>query len=134
MTMEELTVTAAIIEKDGKYLITQRPDDGRSNAGRWEFPGGTVEPDEDLEGNLKKEMFEEAGMNVKVGDRFEKSAHVYGKTRHVELVAFHCKYVSGDIQKKDILDFAWVTPQEMDKYDITEADLPFVEKLKTLEK
>ena len=41
--LKPILVTCAIIKKEDKYLITQRPDDGRSNGGRWEFPGGTLD-------------------------------------------------------------------------------------------
>jgi 8-oxo-dGTP diphosphatase len=122
-------VTCAIVEKDGKFLVTQRPDDGRSNAGRWEFPGGTLEWGEDPRTSLKREIQEEMGIDVNVGEIFEISTNVYGEKKHVILLGFHCKYESGEIEKKDIADFKWVSPDEMKEMDITEADLPFIEKL-----
>ncbi|MBR9692391.1 (deoxy)nucleoside triphosphate pyrophosphohydrolase [Candidatus Woesearchaeota archaeon] len=124
-----ILVTAAIIEKDGTYLITQRLDK-QHNCGRWEFPGGKVEFGEDPRSCLEREIEEELKIKVRAGALFEYSSHVYDEKKHIILLGIHCDYVSGEIQKHDIADFAWVTPAKMAKYDITEADLPFVEKLK----
>jgi 8-oxo-dGTP diphosphatase len=130
MTKKQLLVTAAIIEKDNKFLITKRPI-SKHNGGRWEFPGGKVEFGEDLRTCLEREIKEELGIEIKADEIFEYSSFVYEEKRHVVLVAFHCKYLSGKIQKHDIDDYAWVSPKEMDDYDITEADIDFVEKLKS---
>ncbi len=125
-----ILVTAAIIERDGKYLITQRTKDNRHGAGRWEFPGGKKEEGEDECACLEREIKEELGLTVKAGEHFLTSEHVYADTKkHVKLMGYHCTIISGEIEHHDIEDHAWVTPQEMKDYDITEADLPFVEKL-----
>ncbi len=122
-------VTCAIIEDDGKYLITQRPE-GSHNGLRWEFPGGTIKPGEDPRKCLKREIKEEMDLEVRVGDIFEISSNVYDKIKHVVLLGFHCYYVSGKIKKKDVNDYRWVTLKEMEKFDITEADIPLIEALK----
>ncbi len=124
-----ILVTAAIIQDNGKYLITQRPANSSHGAKRWEFPGGKVDFGEDLKECLKREIYEELGIKISVGDFFGYSSHVYGDEKHVILFGFHCKCISGKLQKHGIEDYAWVAPEEMCNYDITEADLPFVEKL-----
>jgi len=125
-----ILVTAAIIQDNGKYLVTQRPANSSSRAKRWEFPGGKVDFGEDPKECLKREIYEELGIEILVGDLFGYSSHVYSDEKHVILFGFHCKYVSGKIRKHGIENYAWVTPEEMSNYDITEADLPFVKKLK----
>jgi 8-oxo-dGTP diphosphatase len=60
------TVTAAIVEKDGKILVARRKADDRQ-AGKWEFPGGTLESDETPQECLQREMQEEFGIRVSVG-------------------------------------------------------------------
>lgn len=128
--MKPILVTAAIIEKDGKFLLTQRPA-GKLNGDRWEFPGGKVEYGEDLRDCLEREIMEELGITIKAKEIMDYSSHVYPDTKfHIVLFGIHCTFLSGEIQKHEISDYAWVTPKEMDKYDITEADLPFVKKLK----
>ncbi|MFC1723688.1 (deoxy)nucleoside triphosphate pyrophosphohydrolase [Nanoarchaeota archaeon] len=128
----QILVTAALIERDGHYLITQRPDDGRHNANRWEFPGGKVDFGEDPRACLKREIEEELNIKVSVHDIFEVSSHVYDNEKHVILMAFSCKYKEGTIQNLDIKAHAWVKSHEFQNYDICEADLPFIDKLKSL--
>ena len=73
---------------------------------------------------------EELGIKVEAEEILEYSSHVYSEEKHIVLLGFRCKFISGKIKKKEINDFAWVLLDEMQKYDITEADLPFIEKLK----
>ena len=94
-------VTAAIIEDNGKYLITQRSQE-KHLGGRWEFPGGTVEFGEDLRSCLEREIDEELGIKIQAEEPFEYSSHVYDEHKQVVLLGFHCVFLSGDIQKKDI--------------------------------
>jgi 8-oxo-dGTP diphosphatase len=124
-----ILVTAAIIEDKGKFLITQRQK-GTHNELRWEFPGGKLDFGEDPRECLEREISEELGIKIKAEEILEYSSYVYGGEKHIVLLGFRCTLVSGEIQKIKINDFAWVTPQEMSEYDITEADLPFVKKLK----
>lgn len=124
-----MLVTAAIIEKDGKYLFTQRPEDGRHLGGSWEFPGGKVDFGEDPRQGLEREIEEELGIKIKAGEIFECSSRVYDGKKHVVLLGFHCKYISGEIKNKDIQDHTWLIPGEMWDYKICEADSPFIEKL-----
>ena len=120
-------VVAAIIEKDGKYLLAQRPS-GTHQGLRWEFPGGKVRFGEDPRECLRREIKEELGINIKVREIFECSSYVY-EEKHIVLLGFLCAIVSGKVEKKEIKDFRWLTPDEMSDYDIVEADIPFVKKL-----
>lgn len=124
-----ILVTAAIIEKNSKYLITQRPKD-KHNGLRWEFPGGKINFGEDPRECLEREIKEELGIKIKAEEIVEYSSHVYGEEKHIILIAFKCKFISGEIKKIEINDYAWVSLKDMKNYDITEADLPFIEKLK----
>ncbi len=126
-----ILVTAAIIENDKKFLITQRKANSH-NGNRWEFPGGKVDFKEDPRVGLVREIEEELGIDIKAEDLLEYSSHVYGGKKHIVLLGIHCKFILGEIEKKDIQDFRWVTLEEMNSYDITEADLPFIEKLRKI--
>jgi 8-oxo-dGTP diphosphatase len=124
-----ILVCAAIIEDKNKFLIAKRPLD-KHNGGRWEFPGGKVEFGEDPRKALEREIFEELGVLVKAEGLLEYSSHVYSGEKHVILLGIHCSFIKGKVKKKEIADFKWVSLDEMNKYDITEADLPFIVKLK----
>lgn len=69
-------------------------------------------------------------IEIEVGEIFEISTDFYHGVKHVILLGFHCKYLKVEIEKKDISDFKWVSREEMKNFDITEADLPLIEKLK----
>jgi len=126
-------VTCAIIENPtqrGKYLITQRPGDTHL-ALKWEFPGGKPEEGEDSQQALEREMLEETGIKVKAIRSLGTNPHSY-EDRNIVLEAWICDFISGEIQKLGINDYAWKTPEEMRDYDMAEADLPFVEKLRQI--
>ena len=125
----QLLVTAAIVQnQNGEYLLTQRPLD-KHNGGRWEFPGGKVDFGEDLRECLKREIDEELGVSIKVGEPVEYSSHVYDNEKHVVLLGFKCTFIEGTIKHKEIKDHAWVRASDFNKFDITEADIPFLDKL-----
>jgi len=128
-----ILVTAAIIKNKNKYLITQRQKD-KHNGLRWEFPGGKLNFGEDPRQCLEREIQEELGIKIKAEEILEYSSHIYNNEKHIVLLAFICEFISGEIEKKEINDFTWISLEEMKKYDITEADLPFIERLKRMSK
>ena len=68
--MNVIEVAAGLVFRDGKLLITQRPAGGHL-AGLWEFPGGKREPDESFEDCLRRELMEELGIEVEIGEQIE---------------------------------------------------------------
>jgi len=124
-----IRVTAGIIPREeGKYLIAQRKGEPLVLDGKWEFPGGKIRPGETLKECLRRELREEHGVEVVVGDFFDKSIHPY-PFGTVELSAFWVKHISGEFESRVHYETREVYPLEMRKYDIAPADLPFVEKL-----
>jgi 8-oxo-dGTP diphosphatase len=85
---EPVVVTAAVIERDGAYLVTRRLD-GTHLAGFWEFPGGKCEPGETLTSCLAREIAEELGCEVEIADTILSVTHEY-EDRAVELHFFRC--------------------------------------------
>jgi mutator protein MutT len=83
-------IAAAIIEKDGKILIAQRT---KKDAlfGKWEFPGGKVEPGETLQACLKRELFDELGIDAEIGEYFCTSTLVHKDI--VILICAHSKFL-----------------------------------------
>jgi len=70
------------------------------------------------------------GIKIKAKEIIDYSSHVYNEEKHIILIAFICEYLSGEIKKIEINDYTWLSLNEMKDYDITEADLSFIEKLK----
>jgi 8-oxo-dGTP diphosphatase len=116
-----IRVVAAVIESDGKYLITQR----RSTAvlpGLWEFPGGKVEAGESDENALKRELRERVGVDVEVKGRMAQRLHHYDGYS-VELNLYQTSILRGQEPKGlRVADVRWVASAEFEKYPFPAAD------------
>ena len=128
---DPIKVTAAILEKDGRLIIAQRKSKDHL-AGKWEFPGGKIEPGETPEECLARELNEEFNITVSVGDFLGSNIHHYDHIS-IELMAFRTIWVSGEINSTDHKDYKWVTIDELDQFDFAPADRPFVEQLRRSE-
>lgn len=120
-------VTAAFLEKDGKILIAQRKA-GDKLAGKWEFPGGKLEPGETPEQCLKRELMEEFGVETRIGEFICSSSFEY-KHLPIELLVYRAYHVEGEFQLRDHDQLAWVSLGELKAYDFSSADIPVVEHL-----
>lgn len=116
--MHFVPVTAAI-EKDGKFLLVKRSEKESNYPGKWLFPGGKVEKQEDALQGLLREIKEETGLEVE-----DKAAMIrtYWFTRSDGNNSlgfnFVLKWKSGDVVLgEDLEDFAWVAPEDVGKYD-----------------
>lgn len=121
------TVTAAVLQQDGKILIAQRPQDGLLG-GLWEFPGGKQEPGETLEACLSREISEELDVEIKVGALFGTYQHAYTHFR-ITLHAFHCQITGGKLQPTEHSDVQWVTPAMMNDFPMGKIDREIAERL-----
>ncbi len=124
-------VTAAIIRKRGKILITKRPSEGLLG-GMWEFPGGKQEPGETLEACARREIREELGIEIAVQDQLAKVNHAYSHFR-ITLHAFNCTHVAGRVRKLGVADYKWVRPEALHEYAFPKADRVIIELLETEE-
>lgn len=120
-------VTAAIILKDDKILIAQRAP-GQNQAGKWELPGGKIEPGETLQECLKREIKEEFEVDIEVLDFFGESIYTYSSGT-IKLMAFWCRWLNGDFILKVHSRICWVCKDELKLYDFAPADIPLMEKL-----
>ena len=124
--VKEITVTCAIIEKDGKYLIAKRK--GEHFAGLWEFPGGTVEIGETPEQCLERELKEELGIEAKVRGFFEEGFFEDDELK-ISLLGYRADHMSGEIKLNYHQEARWVAPNEFVRYNFAPADLPIVREL-----
>ena len=125
--MEAIEVVAAVIERDGKLLITRRPE-GSHLSGLWEFPGGKPQPGETFEQALRREIAEELGAEVSVGERIETIEWQYPDKR-VRLVFFRCD-VRGEPRPLEGQEMAWVTPADLARYEFPPADATLIQRLR----
>ena len=115
-------VTAAVIEKEGKVLLAQR-EQGDRLAGKWEFPGGKIEKGETPKDCLAREIREELGIEVRVGEFICSSRFDYDHAS-VEVLAYRCKWVGGELQQNAHQALQWVVPEALVEIDLAEADRP----------
>jgi 8-oxo-dGTP diphosphatase len=118
------SVTAAIIEEGGRVLIARRKKGDRCE-GRWEFPGGKVEPGETPEESLKRELREEMGIDVTVGEQLCVCPFRAGESL-MELLVYRTRIVNGKVVCNDHDEVRWVEPGELGRYDLTDPDRRFV--------
>jgi len=127
MTRKVIPVVAAVIERDGNYLITQR----RKTAVlplMWEFPGGRCETGESHTEALKREIIERLGTQVEVGQLISFVSHPY-ELYTVDLYLYQCQLLSEDMERRAVNDFRWVKSSEFDDYTFTPADQASMNKL-----
>jgi 8-oxo-dGTP diphosphatase len=123
----KIRVVGAMIEEEGRYLITQRPP-AASLPLLWEFPGGRVEPGESDEAALARELAEEMGIAVRVGERVIHVEHAYA-AYDIDFCVYRCQLRMGPIRHLRVHDHRWVRPEELDHYDFPAADEKTVAKL-----
>jgi 8-oxo-dGTP diphosphatase len=117
---KRVRVVAAMIEQDGRYLITQRRPEARLPL-LWEFPGGKVEEGESDEVALARELREEMEIEVRVQERAMGTLHSY-ESYDIDFNVYKCALVSGSIQHKRVHDHRWVRVSELDHYDFPPPD------------
>jgi 8-oxo-dGTP diphosphatase len=122
-----IRVVAAVLEREGRYLITQR----RASAVLpllWEFPGGRVESAETDASALKRELFHRLGVTIEPGQLISFVTHPYEKYA-VDLFLYECELTGGEPRPLNVADFRWVRSAEFDRYPFTPADELSMSKL-----
>jgi 8-oxo-dGTP diphosphatase len=122
-----IRVVAAVIEREGRYLITQRRPTAVL-ALLWEFPGGRVEAGETDAAALKREVRHRLGVEVEAGQLISFVSHPYEKYV-VDLYLYECHIKSGELAPLVVHAFKWVTSAEFDQYPFTPADEASMNKL-----
>ncbi len=116
----KIRVVGAMIEHGGAYLITQRGPRA-SLPLLWEFPGGRVEPGETDEAALARELAEEMGISVEVGDRVIHVEHAY-EGYDIDFCVYRCQLRSGEVRDLKVHAHRWVRAAELDQYEFPPAD------------
>ncbi len=122
-----IRVVAAVIERGGQYLITQR----RATAVlplSWEFPGGRVEDGETDHDALRREVRHRIGVDIAPGKLMSFVSHPYERYV-VDLYLYECELLQGEPSSLNVNDFRWVESSEFDRYPFTPADEASMSKL-----
>ena len=122
-----IEVVAALIWKNNKFMICQRPAN-KARALLWEFVGGKVELGETKEQALIRECREELDILLSVGDIFMEVTHEYPDIT-VHLTLINAAIAEGEPQKLEHNDIQWITPSEIPNYDFCPADEGILKKI-----
>jgi 8-oxo-dGTP diphosphatase len=123
-----LRVVAAVVEREGKYLITQRRESAVLPL-LWEFPGGKVEAGEADEDALRRELRERLDAEVKIGKKLGEKIHEYDGYR-VALALYEGILLEGrPLHARRVRDFRWVASSEFDQYPFPDADQQTMDQL-----
>ena len=124
---KNIEVAAGLVFRDERLLITQRPAQGHLG-GLWEFPGGKREAGETFEQCLARELREELGIEVAIGELVESIIHAYPE-KTVLLHFYRCRWIQHEPQPLGCPAFKWVGAQELAEYEFPAADARLLEKL-----
>lgn len=121
-----LVAAVALIDRDGRVLLTQRPL-GKSMAGLWEFPGGKVEVNETPEVALIRELHEELGIETWKSclAPLTFASHAY-ESFHLLMPLFACRKWDGIAQGREGQALKWVKPAQLRDFPMPPADLPLI--------
>jgi (d)CTP diphosphatase len=123
--MKTLDVVAAILERDGKILLAQRPAHA-DQPGMWEFAGGKVEPGENQPQALRRELHEELGIEAVVG-QYVASHQREVSGRIIHLHAWHVPDYQGELHAHEHQQLVWCLPEEALTYPLAPADIPLLQ-------
>jgi mutator protein MutT len=127
--METIVVTAAVIERDGCFLVTRRQK-GVHLEGFWEFPGGKCDAGETLIACLARELKEELDLDVHVGPEIYAVTHAYAE-RSVELHFFQCE-LAGEPRPQIGQEMRWIRRDDLASLEFPPADAELIRILGTV--
>ena len=124
-----IKVVAALIEKNGKYLIARRSTGDENVLGKWEFPGGKVKEEETEEYAIEREIKEEFEMDVKAISFITNNVCEY-PNKTIDLRLYECKYLSGKFHLHDHSEYKFVDKDEIINFDLCPADIPLAKYIR----
>lgn len=120
-----IEVAAGLLEQNGKFLLCKRPSH-KARGGKWEFPGGKLEPDETAADAIRRELQEELGIQVSVSGVTGDVTWAYPDVT-IHLTLLHCRMDTGTLILREHEALAWVTKEEALSLDLAAADRRLVE-------
>ncbi len=125
--MSRLIVAAAVIEHEGKILLTRRMAHVPYPL-LWEFPGGKVEPGEDPKVCVVREISEELAIAVTVTGIYEVIFYRYPE-HDVLMLAYRCRWMSGNVKNLEVSEHCWASPADIVNFELLPADISLAERI-----
>jgi 8-oxo-dGTP diphosphatase len=119
-------VVAGILEQEGRILVCRRRAD-QPHPLKWEFPGGKLEPDENPETGLVRELREELGITAEISGEITRYEFAYPGKKPILLIFMQVAFWHGEIENRIFDAVAWEPLERLADYDMLEGDAPFLE-------
>jgi len=122
-------IGVAVIWNDQRQILIDRRRPEGILGGLWEFPGGKIEPGETIEDCIKREIWEEIGIGIEVGEHLITIDYTYTHLR-VTLTVHHCRHLTGIPQPLECDEIRWVTLDEIDQFTFPKANEQIINVLR----
>ena len=122
-----IEVAAGLILDEGGRLLACRRPEGKHLGGKWEFPGGKVEDGESPAAALVRELKEELGVTVDIGQALTPVVWDYGRGP-IRLHPFVCRIVAGELHPHEHEEIRWCEKDDLGELDWAAADVPVLEE------
>ena len=122
-------IGVAVVWNDQRQILIDRRRPGGVLGNLWEFPGGKIELGETIEECIKREIWEEIGIVIQVGEHLITIDHIYPHLR-VTLTVHQCRYITGTPQPIECEEVQWVTLEEIDQFAFPTANEKIINALK----
>ena len=128
---KHINVVAAVVVNEQNEILCALRSSQMSLPNLWEFPGGKIEEGESHETALTREIQEELGIDIEVGENVEDTYFEYD-TFTIQLTSYFATITSGNLNATEHAELRWMTPENLSTLEWAPADLPAVEKLQNL--
>jgi 8-oxo-dGTP diphosphatase len=128
-TIPHKIIGVAVIWNDQEQILIDRRLQKGTMGGLWEFPGGKIEPNETIQECIHREILEELGIEITVGEHLITIDHTYTHLR-VTLKVYHCQHLAGIPQPLECEEVRWVNLDELEQFNFPEANVQIIEALK----
>jgi 8-oxo-dGTP diphosphatase len=122
-------IGVAVIQNASNQILIDRRRPQGVMGGLWEFPGGKIEPGETVIECIQREIKEELGINIEVGELLITIDHTYTHLK-VTLIVHLCKHVGGIPQPIECDEVRWVNLDELSEYEFPQANTQIISALK----
>ncbi|OUL30642.1 DNA mismatch repair protein MutT [Nostoc sp. T09] len=122
-------IGVAVIWNEQQQILIDRRRAGGAMGGLWEFPGGKIEPGETVEECIQREIYEELGIEIAVGEHLITIDHTYTELR-VTLTVHHCCHLTGVPQALECDEIRWVNLADLEQFAFPKANVQIIAALR----